>query len=111
MRVAVAGKGGTGKTTISGTLSRVLAHRKRSVLAIDADSNPNLHAILGISYDVANDIKDLPRDLLERRTDEEGDTSVVFAADPEEILDQFGVRGPEGVRLVVMGKVGHAGAG
>lgn len=111
MRVAVAGKGGTGKTTISGTLSRVLADRKRSVLAIDADSNPNLHAILGISYDVANDIKDLPRDLLERRTDEEGNTSVIFAADPEDVLDQFGVRGPEGVQLVVMGKVGHAGAG
>ncbi|MDQ3518083.1 MAG: AAA family ATPase, partial [Gemmatimonadota bacterium] len=42
MRVAIAGKGGTGKTTISGTLARVLARQGRQVLAIDADTTPNL---------------------------------------------------------------------
>ena len=111
MRVAIAGKGGTGKTTISGTLARLLARRQRQVLAVDADTNPNLHAILGIPYEAASQIVDLPRDLLERRTDEDGTVRTVFAADPEEVLAEYGVNGPDGIRLIVMGKVGHAGAG
>ena len=111
MRVAIAGKGGTGKTTISGTLARLLARRGRSVLAVDADSNPNLHTILGIPHEVGNEMVGLPRDLLERHTDEDGVTTVVFAADPEDVLTQYGVEGPEGLRLIVMGRVGHAGGG
>ncbi|CAN5432081.1 hypothetical protein BH18VER1_BH18VER1_13920 [soil metagenome] len=39
MKIAIAGKGGSGKTTIAGILTRLLADR--NVWAIDADSNPN----------------------------------------------------------------------
>ena len=40
MKIAVAGKGGSGKTTIAGTLARLLAREgQKGVLAIDADSN------------------------------------------------------------------------
>ena len=42
MKVAIAGKGGSGKTTIAGTLARVMADRGQRVVAIDDDSNPNL---------------------------------------------------------------------
>ncbi|MEP6476436.1 MAG: AAA family ATPase [Actinomycetota bacterium] len=42
MQVAVGGKGGSGKTTISGTLARLFARRGQTVLAIDGDSNPTL---------------------------------------------------------------------
>ncbi|MGI8497125.1 MAG: hydrogenase maturation protease [Gemmatimonadaceae bacterium] len=114
MRLAIAGKGGTGKTTIAGTLSRVLARQRegeREVLAIDADTNPNLASVLGIPADRAREIVGLPRTLMERRADEDGTTRVVFAADPEDVIDEFGVVGPDGVRLLVMGKVGHGGAG
>lgn len=81
------------------------------MLAVDADSNPNLHSILGIPHEVGNEMVGLPRDLLERETDDEGNTRVVFAADPEDILARYGTEGPEGLRLVVMGRVGHAGGG
>ncbi len=41
--VAVAGKGGVGKSTISALLVRALAHRTgKVVLAVDADPNSNL---------------------------------------------------------------------
>ena len=111
MRIAIAGKGGTGKTTIAGTLARVLARGGREVLAIDADSNPNLASVLGIPAAAAQEIVGLPRSLMQRITSEDGTTKAVFTADPEVVLKEYGVVGPDGVRLMVMGKVGHGGAG
>jgi CO dehydrogenase maturation factor len=47
--VAVAGKGGTGKTTLTGLLIRYLVQRDAGkVLAIDADPSSNLHLVLGL---------------------------------------------------------------
>lgn len=110
MRIAIAGKGGTGKTTIAGTLARILARRGREVLAVDADTNPNLAVTLGAGPQ-ASDILGLPRNLMTRQAQPDGSSKVVFAADPEDVLREYGVTGPDGVRLVVMGKVGHGGAG
>ncbi|MEO7397521.1 MAG: AAA family ATPase, partial [Ilumatobacteraceae bacterium] len=42
MKIAVVGKGGSGKTTTSAILARTLARDGHSVLALDCDSNPNL---------------------------------------------------------------------
>jgi len=47
--IAVAGKGGTGKTTLSGLLVRYLVqHTQGKILAIDADPSSNLHLVLGL---------------------------------------------------------------
>ena len=47
--IAVAGKGGTGKTTLSGLLVRYLVqHGGGKILAIDADPSSNLHLVLGL---------------------------------------------------------------
>ncbi len=53
MRVALAGKGGAGKTTISATLCRLVARAGSPVVAIDGDSNPNLALALGIDQESA----------------------------------------------------------
>ena len=53
----------------------------------------------------------LPRTLMERRTEPDGSTMVVFAANLEDVLQQYGTSAPDGVRLVVMGRVGHGGVG
>ena len=111
MRVAIAGKGGTGKTTIAGTLARALAQAGRSVLAVDADTNPNLAVTVGLPAQQAQEILGLPLNLLERRTEPDGSTRTVFAADPGELIDRYGAVGPDGVRLLVMGKVHHGGVG
>ena len=48
--IAMAGKGGTGKTTIAGFLIKYLIQKgKIPILAVDADSNTNLNEVLGIS--------------------------------------------------------------
>ena len=111
LRVAIAGKGGSGKTTITGTLARLLAQAGRSVVAVDADTNPNLATTLGIAPDRSKEIVALPRTLLKREPQPDGSMKSTFLRDPFEVLDEYGVAGPDGVRLVVMGAVGHGGAG
>lgn len=47
--IAVSGKGGTGKTTLAGMILRfLLGQGKGPILAVDADSNANLHEVLGV---------------------------------------------------------------
>ncbi len=47
--IAVAGKGGTGKTSLCGLTIRYLTEKKRgAILAVDADANANLHEVLGV---------------------------------------------------------------
>jgi len=111
VRIAVAGKGGTGKTTISGTLARLLARMGRSVLAVDADSNPNLDAILGLGREVAREMAGIPRDLMQRVEEEDGGSRLVLTRPVGEVLETYGVVGPDGVRMVVMGRIGHGGGG
>jgi CO dehydrogenase maturation factor len=50
--IAVSGKGGTGKTTVSALLVRALVQAgERPVLAVDADPNANLHEALGVTLE------------------------------------------------------------
>jgi len=50
--IALAGKGGTGKTTIAGMLVRYLVEKGRTpVLAVDADANANLNEVLGMEVE------------------------------------------------------------
>jgi CO dehydrogenase maturation factor len=68
--IAVAGKGGTGKTTVSGLLiQNLLQEGQRPILAVDADPNANLGDLLGLEVEMTvgglqagtlNRIHDLP---------------------------------------------------
>ncbi len=62
--IALAGKGGTGKTTLAGLLTRYLVqHRLGKVLAIDADPSSNLHLVLGLPLTkTVGDIREEARD-------------------------------------------------
>ena len=109
MKIAVCGKGGSGKTTISATLTRLLARRGLSVLAIDGDPNPNLIQALGVGVGV--EIESVPRNVVERRQDESGATRHVLTRPVEEIISQYGLKAPDGVTVLVGTRVDHAGAG
>ena len=106
MKVAVAGKGGSGKTSISGTMARMLARSGHRVLAIDGDSNPNLALTLGIPAARINEVPTLPRDLL-RRTD----AGPELTKSLEEVCATHSLDGPDGVTLLVMAHPQHAGTG
>lgn len=109
--VAIAGKGGTGKTTIAGTLARVLARQGRDVWAIDADSTPNLGITLGLSRDASAAVPPMPRGILDESRDAEGRRLLTLNMAPAAVVEQFAASTPDGVRLLVMGRVDHAGAG
>ncbi|MDO5135546.1 MAG: AAA family ATPase [Eubacteriales bacterium] len=50
--IAVAGKGGVGKTTLCGMLIQYLCEQKKGpVLAVDADANSNLNEVLGVKVE------------------------------------------------------------
>ena len=110
-KIAIAGKGGSGKTTIAGTLARLLARRGHPIWAIDADTNPNLAITLGIGREQAPTLVPMPRTLLEERVDDEGRKSMALSAPPADIVDRYGITTADGVRLLLMGRVDHAGAG
>jgi len=109
MKIAISGKGGSGKTTISATLARLFARRGFPVLAIDGDPNPNLGQALGIS-DLAA-AEPIPRSVVERREDDSGATRLVLAGPVTEIVSRHGVKAPDGVTLLVGSRVDHPGAG
>ena len=67
--IAVAGKGGTGKTTFCGLLIRHLAGEKKgSILAVDADPNSNLNEVLGTPLPMT--LGDMRDDMLEKESKE-----------------------------------------
>ena len=112
MRIALAGKGGTGKTTLAGTLSRLYGRAHRTVLALDADSNPNLATTLGLSPETTAKIRSVPGSLGEWRTAPDTGRAYVHLTLPlDEVIKQYGVAAPDGVTLLVMGTVDHAGVG
>ncbi len=102
MKVAVAGKGGSGKTTISATLARLLARRGHPVMAVDGDPNPNLGVALGMSRDNLEKMVRVPKDVTRR---------LVMTRPIEEVTAKYAMPGPDGVDLMVMTGVDHAGAG
>lgn len=113
MRIAIAGKGGSGKTTIAGTMARLLGRSGRSVLAVDADTNPNLATTLGVPEAAAAAISDLPGDLLVRK-EEPGcpsRTVTVLGIPVTEVIRRYAAAAPDRVNLLLMGRVEHAGAG
>lgn len=108
IKIAISGKGGVGKTTISGTLARLLAKQGYDVLAIDADPSMNLASALGI--------KNPPRPLTEFKElidERAGGPSGMFKLNPkvDDIVERFGVTGPDNVKLLVLGTVKRGGSG
>lgn len=106
MRVAFAGKGGAGKTTISATFARLEARRGATVVAIDADSNPNLGVAMGLGVTGAGQVTPMPFSLVSRRFD-----GPALTASLTEVIAAYGLAGPDGVHLMLMGGPGHAEEG
>jgi len=94
--IAVAGKGGVGKTTISAMLVQYLIKIDRPVLAVDADPNSNLNVALGMKYEET--IADV-REEVKRETPEGFSKSEFFGLRLEETLTEG-----EGFDLLVMGR-------
>lgn len=93
MKILVAGKGGAGKTTVSGTIARALAQAGETVVAVDADVNPMLGISLGVGMRETERLSGV------REAQQGG--GVEHPDDAESMLATFGITAPDGVRLVV----------
>ena len=113
MKLAITGKGGVGKTTLSSTLARLYADEGRTVLAADVDPDANLGLALGLTQEEVDQIVPISkmRTLVEERT---GATAAnkFFKLNPyvADIPDTFS-KDINGVKLLVMGTVDLGGSG
>jgi CO dehydrogenase maturation factor len=96
MKVAIAGKGGAGKTTISGTLARQLARQGYEVLALDNDLNPNLPLTVGVPAERMTDLPTMSPDIVEVV-----DGRVVLTQTIDEIRAAHAIDAPDGVTVLV----------
>jgi len=94
--IAIAGKGGVGKTTVAALLVQHLLRDSAPVLAIDADPNSNLNALLGFEY--KETISDI-REEAKKFSSVSSSKSDFFSMRLEEILAEG-----DGVDLLVMGR-------
>lgn len=108
MRIGVAGKGGSGKTTVAATMARHWARQGFSVNALDGDPNPNLATAIGVPAARAEQLHRVPDDALEEHV-EDGQASIRFRRPFDEIVAEYGVIGPDNVRVLTM--TGLLGAG
>ncbi len=113
MKLAITGKGGVGKTTLSSTLARLYADEGRTVLAADVDPDANLGLALGLSQEEVDAIVPISkmRGLAEERTGATG-AGKFYKLNPyvADIPDIY-AKDINGVKLLVMGTVDLGGSG
>ncbi|HVM14912.1 MAG TPA: hypothetical protein VM287_11370 [Egibacteraceae bacterium] len=104
LRIAVVGKGGTGKSLVSGTLARLLAQRGRPVLAVDLDTNPGLAFSIGVPPTDGR----LPDEAVEEFEGAPYGWRLRGGLTPADAVEHHGVHGPDGVRFLGLGKIGDS---
>lgn len=115
MKLAISGKGGVGKTTLTALLAQAYADAGRQVLAVDADPSPCLAGALGFPVEKRAQLRPIAEmdELIEERTGAKpGTLGGFFTLNPrvDDIPERFSVV-HRGVRLLEMGSVEIGGSG
>ena len=115
MKLAITGKGGVGKTTLTSLLAYIYTEQGRSVLAIDADPSPCLGPAMGFPAELLKDlapIAEMEELIYERTGAQPGTFGGYFKLNPrvDDLPDRFSAV-HRGIRLLALGAVELGGAG
>ncbi|MDW3178277.1 MAG: ArsA-related P-loop ATPase [Acidimicrobiia bacterium] len=104
IKIAFAGKGGSGKSSISGTFARVVARQGKPVLALDSDPVPGMPYALGIPVDDSP----TPDDVVVEGPEDGPRWVLRPGLDAEQFIERYAAVGPGGVRYLQFGNTwGH----
>ncbi len=104
--IAVAGKGGVGKTTLSGMLIQSMCRMgKTPILAVDADANSNLNEVLGVEVEMTlGDVREEIAQEEGRKPEDRKIPAGMSKADYAEIMFQRSLVEDDDFDLLVMGR-------
>lgn len=115
MKIAITGKGGTGKSTIAGILIHYFVNNGYKVLAVDSDPDANLASAIGLSKDKIQTITPISelKELIKERTGANpGQFGQLFKLNPtvDDITDKFSYE-YNNIKLLILGGVKKGGSG
>ncbi|MFA5236852.1 MAG: AAA family ATPase [Methanoregula sp.] len=110
-RVIITGKGGVGKTTITALLSHLLSRDGYTLLAVDEDPQMNLPYAIGVPKEQSDAVVPLTKNLdyVEEKTGARPGAGwgglLKLNPDVSDVVERFGIHGPDGISILVMGTV------